>query len=153
MKIDNNDQLIKSLHPQETARPQPAGKKDFGMILKETVANAAKTVAGPRQTAFIKPLAGVPLTTGSGPDPMFTFERIEKMIDLLDQYRHQLADSRVNLKQLDSIVSKISRENDSLTILADSLPDDDEIKNILNQTRVTASLEVAKFYRGDYLPV
>jgi len=62
-----------------------------------------------------------------------------------------LADSRINLKQIDPIISKIARENDSLATLENSLPDDD-IKNILNQTRVTASLEVTKFYRGDYLP-
>jgi hypothetical protein len=56
----------------------------------------------------------------------------------------------MNLKQIDSILSTIARENDSLASFADSLPDD-EIKNILNRTMVTASLEVTKFYRGDYL--
>jgi hypothetical protein len=57
----------------------------------------------------------------------------------------------MNLKQIDSIISAIARENDSLASFADSLPDDDEIKNILNRTMVTASLEVTRFYRGDYL--
>ena len=128
MKIDNNDQILKSLYPQETAKSRPAGEKDFGTILKETVENAPKTDAAPRQTAFINPQAGVRLTTPGSPDPMFTVERIENMIDLLDQYRYKLADSRINLKQIDSIISKIARENDSLETLADSLPDD-EIKN------------------------
>ena len=151
MKIDNNDQIMKSLYPQETAKSRSAGETDFGTILKETVENAPKTDAAPRQTSFINPQAGVRLTAPGSPDPTFTLERIENMIDLLDQYRHKLADSRINLKQIDSIISKIARENDSLATLADSLPDD-EIKNILNRTRVTASLEVTKFYRGDYLP-
>jgi len=151
MKIDNNEQIMKSLYPQETAKSRPAGEKDFGTILNETVKKAPKTDAAPRQTAFINPQAGVRLTTPGSPDPRFSVERIENMIDLLDQYRYKLADSRINLKQIDSIIGKIARENDSLATLADSLPDD-EIKNILNRTRVTASLEVTKFYRGDYLP-
>lgn len=151
MKIDNNDQIMKSLYPEETARSQPAGEKEFGTILKETVENATREGAGPRQTAFINPLSGIRLTAPGSPDPSITIERIENMIDLLDQFRDKLADSRINLKQIDPIISKIARENDSLATLENSLPDDD-IKNILNQTRVTASLEVTKFYRGDYLP-
>ena len=151
MKIDNNDPIMKSVYPQETARPRSGFEKDFGTILKETVENAPKTDTGPRQTAFVNPQAAVRLAIPGPPDPTFSVERIENMIDLLDQYRLKLADSRINLKQMDSIIGKIARENDSLATLADALPDD-EVKNILNRTRVTASLEVTKFYRGDYLP-
>ena len=79
-------------------------------------------------------------------------DRIENMIDLLDQYRHKLADPQMNLKQIDPIINDIARENDSLATLADSLPAADELKAILERTMVTASLEVTKFYRGDYLP-
>ena len=153
MKIDNNDQIMKSMFPEDTARSRPAGEKEFGTILKETVENKTRAGVEPRQTAFINPLCGVRLTTPTSPDPTITIERIENMIDLLDQFRHKLADSRINLKQIDAIISKIARENDSLATLENSLPDDDDIKNILNRTRVTASLEVTKFYRGDYLPV
>jgi len=152
MKIDNNDPIIKGMYPEDTAKSHPAGKKEFGAILKETVENTPKTAAGPGHTLSINPLAGARLTTPGPPDPQFTIERIENMIDLLDQYRHKLADSRINLKQIDATISKIARENERLGTLADSLPDDDEVNHILNQTRVTASLEVTKFYRGDYLP-
>ena len=152
MKIDNHEPLVKSVYPDDTAKSKPSGGKEFGTILKETVENTTKTGAGPRQTAFINPLSGVRLTAPGSPDPAITIERIEHMIDLLDQFRHKLADPRINLKQIDAIVSKIARENDSLATLATSLPDDDEIKDILKRARVTASLEVTKFYRGDYLP-
>ena len=152
MKIDNNDQIMKSLHPQETAKSRPVGEKEFGRVLKETVENTQKPDAGPRQTAFINPLASVWRTAPGSPDPKVTINRIENMIDLLDQYRHKLADPQMNLKQIDSIIDEIARENDNLASLADSLPDNDKIKNILDRTMVTASLEVTKFYRGDYLP-
>jgi len=152
MKIDNNDPIIKGMYPEDTAKSHPAGKKEFGAILKETVENTPKTAAGPRHTLSINPLAGARLTTPGLPDPQITIERIENMIDLLDQYRHKLADSRISLKQIDATISKIARENERLGTLADSLPGDDEVNHILNQTRITASLEVTKFYRGDYLP-
>ncbi len=152
MKIDNTDQIIKSVYPDDIAKSRPAGEKEFGAVLKEAVDKAPQTGAGPRHTVSINPLVGARLTTPGPADPTITIERIENMIDLLDQYRQKLADSRISLKQIDATISKIARENENLATLADSLPDDDEMNNILNQTRVTASLEVTKFYRGDYLP-
>ncbi len=152
MKIDNNDQIVKSLNPEQTTRPRPAGDGEFDKILKETIQEKPGSVTGTRQTVFVNLLAGVKLTPQGSPDPKFTIERIESMIDLLDSYREKLADPQLNLKQMDAIVRDIARENDSLAALADSLPDD-EIKRILNHTMVTASLEVTRFYRGDYLPV
>jgi hypothetical protein len=152
MKIDNNDQIMKSVVPEHTTKSRPSGAKEFGTILKETVENTTKTDAGAHQTAFIRPLSGVRLSTPVPPDATITLEHIENMIDLLDQYRHKLADPRIPLRQIDEIINKIEQQNDSLATIVESTPDDDEIKNILNQTRITASLEVAKFYRGDYLP-
>jgi len=152
MKIDNNDQIVKGLFPAETTKSRAAGGEEFGKILKETIEETPKQDARPSQTAFVNPLAGVRLTSQDSPNPKFAVDRIENMLDLLDRYRHQLADPQQSLKQMDAIIRDIARENDSLASLADSLPDN-AIKRILNQTRVTASLEVTKFYRGDYLPV
>jgi len=152
MKIDNTDQISKSVYPEDTAKSRSAGEKEFGAILKEAAKKATPAEAGPRHTVSINPLAGARLTAPSLADPTITIERIEHMIDLLDQYRQKLTDSRISLKQIDATISKIARENENLATLADSLPDDDEMNHILNQTRVIASLEVAKFYRGDHIP-
>lgn len=152
MKIDNNDPIMKSQYPIDPAKSRPVGENEFGRIFKETIENTQKSDVGPRQTAFVNPLAGVWRTAPGSADPKVTLNRIENMIDLLDQYRHKLADPQMNLKQIDPIINEIARENDHLASIADSLPDDAKIKNILDRTMVTASLEVSKFYRGDYLP-
>lgn len=153
MKIDSHDEIVKSLFPDKPTKSQSDGQKGFDRILKETVANAQKLDAKPRQTTFANPLASIRLTTQGPLVPESVIDRIENMIDLLDRYRHNLADSRMNLKQLDPIIGEIARENDNLAVLADTLRDNDDLKNILDRTMVTASLEVTKFYRGDYLPV
>ena len=152
MKIDNNDPIMKGLPPQGTANSRPAGEQEFGKILKETVENTQKPDGRPSQTTFINPLASVWRAARGSADPELAIDRIENMIDLLDQYRHKLADPQMNLKQIDPIINEIARENDSLATLADSLPSADDLKGILERTMVTASLEVTKFYRGDYLP-
>jgi hypothetical protein len=152
MKIDNNDPVINNLYPEANAKSQPSPDKEFGKILKETVENTKKVDEGPRQSAFIKPLSSIQLSTPTASGVQFTIERIENLIDLLDQYRLKLADPQINLKQMDSIIKEIAHENEDLAPLAGSLPDDNELKQILTRTRVTASLEIAKFYRGDYIP-
>lgn len=152
MKIDSNDPIVKSLNPEPATRPRPDGGGEFDKILKETIQETPGAAAGPSQTAFVNPLAGMTLTPQGSSDPKLAIERIENMIDMLDSYRQKLADPQLNLKQMDAIIRDIARENDSLASFADTLPDD-EIKRILNHTMVTASLEVTKFYRGDYLPV
>jgi len=152
MKIDENDQIMKNVYPEGTAKSRLTGKKAFGTILEESLAKAPKTAGDASPAAFVNPLPGARMIAPSPPDPTVTIEPLEKMIDLLDQYRQKLADPQISLKQIDATVGKIVRQNDSLAILAKSLPADDEIKTVLNRTRVTAALEVTKFYRGDYLP-
>jgi hypothetical protein len=70
---------------------------------------------------------------------------------MLDQYRNKLADPAITLKNMDPIIRQIDQETENLAPVLDSLPEDENLKNIFNQTLVTASLEVTKFYRGDYL--
>ena len=152
MKIDSHDQIANSLFPDKTTKNQPDGENGFDRILKETVANAPKQDAKPHQTTFANPLASIRLTTHGSPVPASVIDRIENMIDLLERYRHDLADAQMNLKQLDPIIGEIAREIDSLAALATSLHENDDLKNLLDHTMVTASLEVTKFYRGDYLP-
>jgi hypothetical protein len=151
MKIHNNDQILKNLYPETKTNLQPPAGKEFGTILKESVDNLKTEVTGPRPTAFINPLNGVQMRTSAGFDKQFALDRIENLIGLLDQYRHKLADPGVTLKNIDPIVREIDRETETLVPILDSVPEGEGLKNIINQTLVTASLEVNKFYRGDYI--
>ena len=73
------------------------------------------------------------------------------MINLLDQYREKLADPRISMKQLDPDIKEMARGMEYLTHVLHSLPADEGLKDILNRTMVTISLEIGKFYRGDYI--
>ncbi|CAB1059672.1 hypothetical protein D1BOALGB6SA_4434 [Olavius sp. associated proteobacterium Delta 1] len=151
MKIHNNDQILKNIYPETKTTPQPSDDQEFGTILKESVENVKKEVTGPRQTTFINALNGVQMSTPSKFDKQFALDRIENLIGLLDQYRHKLADPAITLKNIDPIIRQIEQETKNLASALDSLPQDEDFKNIFNQTLVTASLEVTKFYRGDYI--
>ena len=151
MKIHSNDQILKNLYPETKTTPQAPAGEDFVTILKESAENVKQEVTGPRQTTFISPLNGVQMSTSSKVDRQYALDRIENLIGLLDQYRLKLADPGVTLRNIDPIIRKIDQETENLTPVIDSLPEDEDLKNIINQTLVTASLEVGKFYRGDYI--
>ncbi|CAB1068968.1 hypothetical protein JY97_12665 [Alkalispirochaeta odontotermitis] len=91
------------------------------------------------------------MVTPSNFDRLSAVDRTENLIGLLDQYRHQLADPQTTLRNIDPIIRKIDQEREGLAPALESLPDDENLKQIINQTLVTASLEVSKFYRGDYI--
>jgi hypothetical protein len=151
MKIMNNEQVLKTVqHESKTKAQQPAGK-EFGTILRETAEKTTPAASAPLQSTFINPLPGLQPASSSPTDHQFAANSIEDMINLLDRYREKLADPRTTLKQIDPVIRKMTQEMENLAPVLDSLPAGEGLRKILNQTLVTASLEISKFYRGDYI--
>lgn len=126
-------------------------EKEFGIILNKAVEKKTTASLASMQTTFVNPLPGFQPATLSSSDHQFTANNIEDMINLLDQYRDKLANPHITLKQIDPVIMEMSREMEKLAPVLDSLPAEDGLRNILNQTMVTISLEISKFYRGDYI--
>ena len=151
MKILNNEQVLKAVQYEKKTKAQQSSGKEFGAIFKETVENNKKTTVAPMQTTFVTSLTGLQPTSSAASNHQFMAHNIEQMINLLDRYRDKLADPRISLKQIDPYIMEMSREMETLAPVLDSLPADDGLRNVLNQTMVTISLEISKFYRGDYI--
>lgn len=151
MKILSNDPVLHTTQHESKTKAQPSDHKKFGNILNETLAKTDAPASAPMQTTFIKPLTGVHPAMAAAPDQQVAMNGIEEMINILDRYREKLADPRINLKKMDPVIKEMTLEMENLAPVLDSLPDDGKLKNILNRTLVTASLELNKFYRGDYI--
>lgn len=130
----------------DTPAPSPsAGAGGFGEILKQTLVQSA--AAGP---------ASAPAASGSVSCPapisdVSAVDCLEGYIDLLEGYRQKLADPRVSLKGLETSVHRLEEGRAALAAMFDSLPGGDGLKDVLNQTLVTAEIEIIRFRRGDYL--
>ena len=151
MKILNNEQVLKSYQQDLKTDAQPPAGKQFGAILNEAVKNTPAENPIPLQTAFNHPMPGVQRVSLSAPDQRFAADSIEDMLNLLDRYREKLADTQISMKQLDPEIKEMTRGIENLTHISNSLPADEGLKDILNRTMVTLSLEIGKFYRGDYI--
>jgi len=151
MKIDNQHQILKSIYPDSKNEPRQVAGEKFGDILKETIGNKKSQTAGARQAAFANSLSAIRPTSTVDLDRQAAIDRVENLLGLLDNFRQNLSDPRINLRQIDPIIQEMDKLKETLEPVLDSLPDDEKLKDIVNQTLVTASLEITKFYRGDYI--
>lgn len=149
MKIQYGGNFLERVLSERPAQAATAPRRSFGEILQKSLdetaaAGHAAAPAGAGIAIQIQPVA--PLSIPA------VMPRVEGFLDLLDDYRRQLADPRVNLKGLDAAVQAVAKDRDELSPLLDGLPEGDGLKDVLNQALVTAEVEIQRFRRGDYLP-
>jgi hypothetical protein len=146
-------------------QPQSAGVKskddtghprvDFNSILKHTVAGTEQSDMAPKASAVSHPFAALPvhpLMTMTDPAQAVPLvERIDRFLDLLDDYRQKLADPRVTLRALQPVVDDIALAREGLAKEINGLGDGEQLREVLNRSLVTAATEVMRFNRGDYV--
>jgi len=151
MKIYGNDEILKNGYPEKTPKNERTTDADFKNILKESVENSTKNPSEIQPATLLDPVSAIRFNPLSTQDKNITVERVENLLNLLENYRQQLENPNVTLRTLEPVMNTIAKEKDQLSAVLDSMPNEDRVKDILNQTLITASLEVFKFNRGDYI--
>lgn len=78
--------------------------------------------------------------------------KTDQLIEMLDKFSIQLGNPGVSLKKISSVLEQIQKDaGDLLTETQRLAPQDSALKDIANQTALTAQTEFIKFQRGDYL--
>ena len=151
MKIYGDNGILKDSLPQKTQKNEATPNTDFKNILKESVENSTPNPSKIQPTTVMDPISAIRIDPLSPQDKNITVERIDNLINLLDKYRRKLGNPHVTLRTLEPVIGTIEKEKDQLSGLLETLPNVDGLRDILNQTLITASLEVIKFNKGDYI--
>ena len=151
MKIDGNDEVLKNSYTAKKPNAEQTTDANFKNILKESVEKSTENPSEIQPTTLLDPISAIRFNPLSPLDKNITVERVENLLNLLEKYRQQLKDSNVTLRTLEPLMNTIAEEKDQLSAKLDSIPNEDGLKEILNQTLITASLEVIRFNRGDYI--
>jgi hypothetical protein len=77
-------------------------------------------------------------------------ERIEQVLDTLEDYQRSLGAPNTATESLLPLIDRLEEHNKSLASILVTLPDGDALKDILNRVLITSVVEVEKFKRGDY---
>ena len=152
MKIDGNNEITHSATADKSAPKEATPDAEFKKILKASVERTMEhplKIQSPPQPNPVAAIRFMPLSPATRDT---TVKRVDNLLNLLDHYRNQLADPKVTLRSIEPIVSTITKEKEQLSAVLDTLPNDDDLKNIVHRTLIAASLEVMKYNRGDYIP-
>ena len=152
MKIHPGNQIVKQTNPETKAVGKLAGKKSFTAFFEESVAKSSEQIdARAMQPPAVSRIDEIRLTSVSPTEKIPIVNRVEKILDVLDEYRVKLGDPKVTLKEIYPLIGELDAHEKSLIPALNSLPDEDDLKEILNQVLITSSLEVIRFTRGDYI--
>ena len=151
MKINGSDEIIKNGYADKPVRKEQAQNDGFKDILKASVERTAHHPAKIQSPALMQPLSAIKFQPLSPENKNFTIERVDNLLNLLDIYRKQLADPQVTLRHIEPLIDTIEKEKKQLSSVLDSLANEDGLKDIVNRTLITASLEIIKYNRGDYI--
>ena len=152
MKINGIDEIVKNCNVDKNARKGPVENDDFKNILKASVERTASQPLKVQQAPSINPASAIRMQPLPSEIKNATIERVDNLLNLLDNYRKQLADPTMTLRSIEPVLNTIIKEKEQLSSLLDSLTSEDGLKDIVNHTLITASLEEIKYNRGDYIP-
>ena len=152
MKIDPNQEILKSAYTDKTIRPDKPADNEFGTMLKDAINNdPSRTNSGNMNPQMITRIPNIQI------NPLFAVqdnpivEQTENFLDILEEYRNKLLDPQTTLRDIHPLVQRMESEKETLTPVLNSLPPGDGLKDILNDALVNSEVEVIKFNRGDYV--
>lgn len=151
MKIEHNENIQKSLHPDVNSKNEKAQGADFKAVLKDEVDKSSNVISQNQKIPSISGISPIQLNMLSPTQNSSIIERIENLLNILDEYQKKLKDPDASLKEIDPIIKQMEKEKENLAPVLESIKEDDGLKNVLNQVLVTSALETMKFNRGDYV--
>ena len=154
MKINNNLPIQPKQPGVKNNADAAVPKADFNTILREKVVKANGPESASKTNAAIPPFA----TTPVNPVPFPTSEqviplvdRIDQFVDLLEGYQQKLGDPQASLRDIQPLLNDISVAKEKLAPEIDRLDDGNALKEVLKSSLVTATTEIMRFDRGDYI--
>jgi DNA anti-recombination protein RmuC len=77
-------------------------------------------------------------------------ERVQRLIDTMGVYQQKLIDHGATLKDMQTLVQKMTSQSESLSATSNTVEGQEGLKTIVNQSLTLASMEIAKFNSGYY---
>ncbi len=148
MKI--NESLFRAiLSGESTQKNQAAG--DFAEALKAAVnqtssSSVPTSVSASSELLSVSPTASLMAVREASPEA-----QVQRLLSALDEYSQGLADPQKSLKDLEPLVADLEKGAADLSELNQTLPEGSELKDLCGQASILATVEAAKFRRGDFV--
>jgi len=151
MKIDGSEGIFQIPDPERMKKPVGRSEGNFHEILQRTASRPAAGVPLPTSVSFVQGPSAPAGVSLQPPTQASVLRGVERLLDLMDDYRRGLCAPGTDLRSIERTVKKLDSERAALTPAVEALPAADTLKSIADESLVAASVAVFKFYRGDYL--
>ena len=154
MKINNNFPIQPKQPGVKNNADAIDSKADFNTILREKVGKADGPESASKINAAIHPFATTPVKPAPFPTSgqvIPLVDRIDQFVDLLEGYRQKLGDPQASLRDIQPLLNDISAAKEKLVPEIEQLDDGNALKEVLKSSLVTATTEIMRFNRGDYI--
>ena len=144
------------MNPATTVKPAEV-KREEGDLFRKTLESAmtpTSTPAPEAPTGTLPPLGppavrGITALAPASPEPVEIRSRTEALVSELERFSGALCDPRNSLKDLEPIANRLEDQALELSKTTDNA--DPGLQDIASRSALLASVEVAKFKRGDYI--
>ncbi len=144
-------EIFKSPEQQKSGISRKTAGNEFQGILQQATDTASKPLERGMTSPPVQNLSTIQFDQIPTINKAQNIERVGQFLGVLENYHHKLGDPDSTLKEFYPLVADMESETARILPLLDSISDGDELKNILNRAVITATVEVIKFNRGDYL--
>lgn len=151
MEINPSGKISTPVYPEDVSKTGKPKDKTFGAILGQLIDNSSEVDPEDKRTPAVNKITEVELNPFLGEKRMVIIKGAERLLDTLNNYQQKLADPEFTLKDISPFIDEMKEENKNMVSAFNSLPDRDQLKEILNQVLITSSIEIIKFNRGDYV--
>jgi hypothetical protein len=151
MEIDPNEKILTSDYSERSRKTELSSDGTFGKIYEELIEASYETDVRSDETPAITNVPDLQMNVFQSEGGMPVVERAERLLDLLSEYQQKLANPAFTLRDISPLIDELKADNKRLVSSVNSLAEGDDLKNILNQIIVAASVEIIKFNRGDYV--
>ena len=151
MEIYSKERVLRSSYPEAIKKNKEPTEKKFGTVLQETIKRSSGVMSGTQGLSMMNNISEVRLNQFYQNEKTRIIFRVENFLDILDEYHQRLGNPQDTLKDIYPLINSMAAEKEDLISSLNSLSDGDELKEILNQTLITSSIEIIKFNRGDYI--
>jgi hypothetical protein len=150
LKILTQQQVGIHPHIPKSGAHEKSGPNGFKEILTQTLEIGSPTKTSVPHLPKLSEPSGISVEPVSQMGKVNLLERIEHLIDVMDEYRLQIEDPQATLKNISPIVQVLQAEQEKMEPALNQLGEDDHLGMILKQTLFTVSMEVIKFNGGWY---
>ena len=143
----------KSIQPITTKKSDGASKPDvngFEAVFKQVVDTKTPDPANVESIPFLADVHPVRFAASRPNTANMVVEQVQNLVDTMADYQKKLAENGATLKDMQVIVDRMASQSEALGLASTAVGKDDPLKAIVNQATMLSSMEIARFYNGQY---